>query len=213
MARRRGERIPLHVKFKNGGVEIDYGFLSNIPGTYHEELGIVKWISAQGVVFGANAPKPGRARKDFLSASNPEGTSQQANSISCFFSEDKRSALKTAGWDLTGATKTRGLKQTGKTRTVYVGMPGGRKYAWNLTVDELAYIDILGIKLATANDAPGLIFGSDPKPPRASKLINGERHSTFCEPRIATIDKAIADGWSIAEYGGKYQYNLIGEAP
>lgn len=78
-------------------------------------------------------------------------------------------------------------------------MPGGYKYAWNITTAEADLAATLGFVAATGADAPNLIWGvNSPKPPRASKRENGSSVSTFCKPQQSVIDAAITAGFSIS---------------
>ena len=184
MARRRGHRIPVYVTF-NG---LKYGFQTQqaIHESYKGELGQTTYAGAAGVVFGANSPKPNRASKLF-----------EAGTISSFCSSDKEKTLRAANWVIDShKSGRRGLKTSGLSRTVFVPMPGGYNYAWNITAAELAEVGVLGIEEATA-DSGILVWGSSPKPPRASKMEGGSRVSTFIKPQQSVINAAVEAGWSV----------------
>lgn len=185
MARRRGENVPVFVTMGS----FNYGFQTNekIHNAYKGELGQTAYSSQTGVFFGANSPKPFKAAKEFA-----DGT------VSSYCSSKKVSNLKKTGWTVTRKGSIRGIKTSGKTRTVYVDMPGGWKYAWNITSTEADLASTLGFVLATANDASDLIWGVNlPKPPRASKKTEAGRVSTFIAPKQSVFDKATGEGYSI----------------
>ena len=196
MARRRGEQIKVYVEVGN----LKYGFKTteSVHNSYKGELGQITYGGAVGVVFGANSPKPARATKEFASGS-----------ISSFCSSDKIASLKKNDWVVTNNGSIRGIKTGGKTRTVFVDMPGGWKYAWNITKAEADLSAILGFQVATASDAADLVWGvNDPKPPRAVKRENGSSTSTFIQPKQSVIDKAIEAGFSISGIN----YDLLPES-
>ncbi len=196
MARRRGEQIKVYVEVGN----LKYGFRTteSVHNSYKGELGQITYAGAVGVVFGANSPKPARATKEFA-----------AGSISSFCSSDKIPSLKKNNWVVTNNGSIRGIKTAGKTRTVFVDMPGGWKYAWNITKAEADLSAILGFQLATGADAADLVWGvNDPKPPRATKRENGSSTSTFIQPKQSVIDKAIEAGFSISGIN----YDLLPES-
>lgn len=187
MARRRGETVKVYVTISGG---LKYGFRTNkaIHNSYKAELGQTEYNGAAGVVFGANAPKPAKASKEFAS-----GT------IGSFCSTAKINDLRAANWVVTRKNSIRGIKTGGKTRTVFVEMPGGYKHAWNLTASEVDLAGILGFQIATGADASDLVWGvNSPKPPRATKRENGSSTSTFCKPQQSVIDAAIEAGFSIS---------------
>ncbi|OLP18084.1 hypothetical protein BST81_13750 [Leptolyngbya sp. 'hensonii'] len=195
MARRRGERVPVFVNLTNG---LKYGFQTQKTtfGSHGKELGQTAYTTQTGVFFGANSPKPNRATKIFATGSE-----------SSFCSAAKEAALKKAEWVITKKSSRRGIKSAGITRTVYVDMPGDYKYAWNLTAAEFDLAPILGFQQATGS-MPDLVWGSYPKPPRASKQTPDGRVSTFCKPQGTVIDKAVAAGFSVSAI----DYDLIPNA-
>ncbi len=196
MGRRRGKQVEVYVKVG----ELKYGFKTtkSVHDSYKGELGQTTYAGAAGVVFGANSPKPARATKEFA-----------AGNISSFCSSDKIDNLKTNNWIVNAKGSIRGIKTGGKTRTVFVDMPGGWKYAWNITKEEADLAGVLGFQLATASDASDLVWGvNDPKPPRAVKRENGSSTSTFIQPKQSVIDKAIGAGFSISGIN----YDLLPES-
>lgn len=186
MARRRGERVPVLVMLGT----LKYGFQTQKTTTtsYGTELGHVAYApeAGVGVFFGANAPKPPKAKKVFTTGS-----------VSSFCSTSKIDELRKADWEISNKSSRRGIKSAGLTRTVYVDMPGGYRYAWNITADDVDLGALLNFEQATAsmND---LVWGSTPKPPRASKRENGTVTSTFCKPDVTTIEALVAAGWSVS---------------
>lgn len=195
--RRRGSRIAVHVKITGNR---KYGYLTQetIYNKHKDALGITKFAGASGVFFGANAPKPPRATFDF--ATGAEST---------FCSEDKTAELRKTGWTITRPGSIRGVKTAGKTRTVYVEMPGGWLYAWNITASEADLADELGFVLATGADASNLVWGvGNPKPPRASRRDNSGTVSTFIKPQQSVIDAAVGAGWTVSSV----DYDLLPSA-
>ncbi|MEL7406333.1 MAG: hypothetical protein AAFN00_05145 [Cyanobacteria bacterium J06558_2] len=186
MARTRGDKTPVYVEIGS----LKYGFLAyeKIHNSYKSQLGQTTYQGAVGVVFGANSPKPPRATKDF-----------SGDSVSSFCSSDKVSSLKRDNWTILNKTSRRGIKTSGKTRTVFLEMPGGWKYAWNITAAEADLASVLGFQLASGADAADLIWGvNSPKPPRATKRENGSSVSTFIAPKQSIIDKAVGAGYTVS---------------
>ncbi|ACC80346.1 hypothetical protein [Nostoc punctiforme] len=185
MVRRRGNKVQAYVIFKGS---LKYGFQINegFHETYKSELGQTTFAGAVGVFFGCNSPKPNRASK-LIATGN----------ISSFCSSASEKNLQKAGWTITSkGSNIRGIKTAGLTRTVYVPMPGGYNYAWNITAAEISHAEELGI-LEAAGDTANLIWGSTPKPPRASKKDASGTVSTFIQPKQSIITGAVEKGWSI----------------
>jgi hypothetical protein len=187
MARRRGETSKVYVTILGG---LKYGFRTN--KAFHLQHGAIlgqdTYVDAAGVFFGANSPKPAKATLETSSGI-----------IGSFCSTAKIDDLKAANWTVTRRNRIRGVKTSGKTRTVYVDMPGGYKYAWNITAAEVDLAADLGFVAATGADASNLIWGVNyPKPPRASKKENGSNVSTFCKPQKSVMDAATTAGYSIS---------------
>lgn len=185
MPRRRGNKVGAYVEFSG----LKYGF--QINKAFHEQyktiLGQTTFQGAAGVFFGANSPKPNRATLEIAGGSK----------VSSFCSSSKINDLQKANWIITSANSgIRGVKTSGPTRTVYVDMPGNYKYAWNLTATETEHMQVLGIEPATGS-TDKMVWGSTPKPPRASKRVNGSTISTFIKPQQSVIDAAVTAGWSI----------------
>ncbi|MGL5872843.1 MAG: hypothetical protein ACRC2R_10830 [Xenococcaceae cyanobacterium] len=187
MARRRGERIQVYVEMPGG---LKYGFQGQeyIYNTYGKILGQTAYQGAQGVFFGANSPKPYRATKDDGAGTN----------VSSFCSSGVLKELRAAGWKVGRKSTRRGIRTSGKTKTVVVDMPGGYKYAWNITSAEYAEATgILGAEVPGAADIEKMVWGSTPKPPRASKVTEAGSTSTFMAPKQSVADAAAAAGWTV----------------
>lgn len=192
MARLRGKTVLAHVALGS----LQYGFRTNLAlHTKHKGiLGQTTFIDAVGVFFGANSPKPPRASKEFA-----DGVE------SSFCSTANIDKARKDGWTVTKKANRRGVKTAGKTRAVYVDMPGGWKYAWNITQAEAGLSAELGFVEATGGEASSLIWGvNSPKPPRARKLVaaegteGGYSVSTFVKPQASVLDAAVAAGYTIS---------------
>jgi hypothetical protein len=194
MVRRRGEKVEIYVPI-NGGVKYGWVGSERVLKTHGTVLGQSAAIGEAGVFYGANSPKPNTAR---LSESTVSGGKVQSSGsvVSSFCATSKINELKRAGWKIIPSSSIRGVKQAGVTITVAVEMPFGYRYAWNYDSTEQEYLDDLGIEKVTQN-GNDLIWGSFPKPPRASKIINGSQTSTFIKPSAATIERAVERGWSV----------------
>lgn len=173
------------------GSAIKYGFLTNAlaaVGTLCGHTAVDRATPPAGLVFGANAPKPGRATRPRANGSD-----------SSYYDIGAAGALRTAGFSLTRPTTRRGGGSS-LTTTVYVTI-AGVKYAWRIRQDLLTRIGAdataLGILIATTAE-DDLVFGARfPKPPRARKRVAGQGGfdtlSTFCDP--ASLDD-LPEGWS-----------------
>jgi hypothetical protein len=199
MARRRGERIRVYVNISGNR---KYGFQTqkSVVNRYKSQLGMTEFQGAAGVFFGANSPKPARA------------TFEEADgSTSSFCSNNKIDDLKKLQNCTVNSNgvRIRGIKVSGKTRTVFVDMPGGWKYAWNITAAEAGLAAELGFELATGSQASELVWGvGEPKPPRASKRTAEGTVSTFIKPQASVIEAAVAKGWTVSSVN----YDLIPNA-
>jgi hypothetical protein len=162
------------------GSPLKYGFQTNIDQAQSTQLGHQAVNNfAAGYIFGANAPKPARARKKFASGV-----------VSSFINAGSVTNARTQGWAV-GKGRYRAGGSTPKGKAVYVTMTGV-KYAWimpNSTAQRMgASVTQLGIKIATSADKD-LVFGASyPKPPRASRSIASSGGSsiitTFYDPSI-----------------------------
>lgn len=193
MARRRGVQIKVYVTI----VKLKYGFRTQkAEHEKHKQVtGQTTYTGADGVFFGANSPKP------------PRAVYSGADTYSSFCSTGKVSSIKKLeNWDVVNSGGRRGVRTAGKTRTVSVDMPGGWKYAWNITADDMDLKDDLGFVQATGADAANLIWGvNDPKPPRASITTSTGRRSSFIKPQPSVMDAAAAKGFTLSSV----DYDLI----
>jgi hypothetical protein len=186
MARRRGAQTKVYVKLRS----LKYGFRTQ--KAEHEKhkavTGQTTYQGAEGVFFGANSPKP------------PRAVYSGADTYSSFCSTDKVSDIqKLENWDVVKSGTRRGVRTSGKTRSVFVDMPGGWKYAWNITAAEMALAQDLGFVQATGANADDLVWGvNDPKPPRASITTSAGRQSSFIKPQPSVMDAATGKGYTLS---------------
>lgn len=190
MARRRGSKVLAYVELSEA---LKYGFQAteSILTQYGGILGQTRYVSAAGVFFGANAPKPARATKEIASGQISSWCTSKPAGVK---------ALKADNWSVRPSKNARGVKLGGKTRTVYASMPGGYKYAYNLVSDMVAEATgELGLVLATGAEQD-LVWGSTPKPPVAAKQTGDGRRSTFCDPSESAITAASTKGWAVSSF-------------
>lgn len=167
------------------GAGIKYGFLTNVVASVRTDCGhnVVGATTPTALVYGANAPKPGKASK--RTASGNQGS---------FYSIGQRAALRAEGYSTTRPTIRRGGSGEAST-AVYVTM-GGIKYAWRmpnrLYTRIFSEASALGIELATSNDRD-LVWGSTPRPPKARKVEGNNILSTYVDP--SRVD-SLPEGWS-----------------
>jgi len=192
MSNRYNTRVEVYVNpFPNSGIA--YGFPSAISEegkrTALGQVLVNRAALPPGLVFGANAPKPGRATKTFATETNTS-----------FYSIENAAALAADGWRLSFPTIRR-ARAGAKTVAVYVTI-GTIKYAWMMPdelhtqiLDDMA---ALGVQEADINDR-NLVWGARyPKPPRGASVVIGAQGrnilSTFVDP-----DKAdsLPPGWSM----------------
>ncbi len=178
MSRTGPKRIVAVVPFS--GSPIRYGFATNIDQAQSQQLGQAPVNTfASGFVFGANAPKPARARKKFASGI-----------VSSFISAGSVVAARGAGWSV-GKGKYRTGGSTPKGKTVYVTI-GGIKYGWvmpNTTAQRIGGSSTqLGIKEAQSTDKDVIFGASYPKPPKASRSVASSGGTstltTFYDPSV-----------------------------
>lgn len=165
----------------------NYGFLTNVRAAISSELGHDP-ATGSTVVFGANAPKPGRATKR-----------EATGSVSSFYDITLRETLRSLGYRVT-APRIRSGRKTRHTETVYVTI-NGIKYAWQMPDWKRAKIgadfDALGLKVGTNADKD-LVFGArtvgGSKPPTATKTVIGQDGedsvSTIYDPSVT-----LPTGW------------------
>jgi len=159
------------------GSTTKYGFLTNVDAAAKTALGHTAVTGAYptGLVIGANAPKPPRAKK--ITATGTE---------SSFISSGSITTAKSAGWKVS-AGKVRTGASSAKAKTVKVTFEGN-EFAWKMP--NYLYTKIsadtaaLGILDATNTDLD-LVFGARyPRLPRVAKIdgTSGNRYTTFCDP-------------------------------
>lgn len=193
---------PVFVTMSLGTATIKYGYKCRLQrDTAYTTLGItridpttVNATVVQGLVFGANAPKPARASKLF--DTNPPGYE------STFCSDAQIATAKADGWKIKPRTPSRSPSSSPRSKTVYVTI-NGIKYAWQFTkllasIEGQVNLTELGVQDATATDKD-LVFGcSFPKPPRIGKLVTDpddsaeDRFTTFYDP---SRSPSAANGW------------------
>ncbi len=170
------------------GSTIKYGFLTSVKESTQTALGhlaVNRAALPQGLVFGANAPKPGRASQTTATGSE-----------SSFYDITKAAELKADGWRL-GFPSVRRGKTGRKSVCVYVTLEGV-KYAWMQNSETHALLaadaSALGLELGTSDDID-LVWGARfPQPPRASKTGADNRTvSTFIDPSKADD---LPPGWA-----------------
>jgi hypothetical protein len=159
------------------GSPLKYGFSTNIDQAQSTQLGHAPVNNlAPGYIYGANAPKPARARKRFASGV-----------VSSFISAGSVASARTQGWSVgKGRFRTGGATPKGK--VVYVTV-SGVKYGWvmpNTTAQRMGgSLAQLGIKISTSADKDIVFGASYPTPPTASRAIGGATGSvikTFYDP-------------------------------
>lgn len=197
MPRNYNSSTSAYVTLEVDGQPYKYGFKcrAQAAATY-TDLGITKVLPTdinptllQGMILGANSPKPPRASK--LSDNVAHGYE------SSFVSTAKVAEARGKGWKITPGKASRGAFATARSQTAYVTI-NGVKYAWQMpklpsaSEGQVNLADI-GVAIAT-NATDGLVFGASfPKPPRAGKFINDaedaapDRFTTFYDPSIATL--------------------------
>jgi hypothetical protein len=169
------------------GSPLKYGFATNIDQAQSTQLGHAPVNTlAAGYIFGANAPKPARARKKFATGV-----------VSSFISAGSVATARGQGWSVgKGSYRTGGSTPKGK--AVYVTLQGV-KYGWNMpntTAQRMGgSLTQLGIKIATTADKDIVFGASYPKPPTASRSIASSGGtstiSTFYDPSVT-----LPTGWT-----------------
>lgn len=182
MPKYRGEQVLVYVTIR----QMKYGWKQNKVkfNALKTSHGIKEVGSQTGVFFGANSPKPGIARKK-----------DATGIISSFYDPSKAKALKKAGWQVNNNDKTQGIRTSGLSQTVCVDTPHGYKYAWNIASADKAKALALGATVPTTSEL--LVWGSFPKPPRATIKEASGSFSTFIPPDAVSIAAAIEQGYSV----------------
>jgi hypothetical protein len=183
---RYDDRRPVSVTPFQGST-LRYGFMTNIDAAQSTQLGHQAVTgTVQGIVFGANSPKPARASRRFATGV-----------VSSFINAGTIATARGQGWRV-GKGRLRRGGSTLKASRVYVTFQTIR-YAWELPNDVAAKIGNLGqlgIQSSTAADT-NLVFGAQrPKPPRATRVVGEDRVSTFFDP-----SRTLPAGWSVVAQG------------
>lgn len=192
MPRLRGPQSRVFVPITRS-IVFKYGYKMNTAqfNSIGGVLGIADAVTEPGVFYGANSPKPGRAKLQTASGSQ-----------SSYFDQAKATVLAKAGWQLEGAPRTAAIKNFGKSITVAVDTPHGYQYAWNITVADRDIAVSLGAEVPANGNL--LVWGSFPKPPKATKRDANGSKSTFCPPTQAAVEAAIQAGWAVEGIDGDW---------
>lgn len=193
MPRLRGAQEKVFVPIRGGSLALKYGFKMNKAqfASIGAILGIDVALGEAGVFFGANSPKPPRARLKTATATQ-----------SGFYDFVKADTLAKAGWELTSSPGKTAIRTDGKAVTVAVETPRGYMYAWNIAKADKALAISLGAEVPTDPDL--LVWGSFPKPPRAVKRDASGSQGTFCPPTAAAVAAATAAGFSVQGVDGDW---------
>ena len=172
-----------------------YGFLmdQNSFTSFGQVLGIKDAASEGQVFYGANSPKPPRASK------RDNGVTQSG-----FYDIANAKQLVAAGWRLSSSTRIKSIKKTGAAITVAVPTPFSNKdYAWNIPAGRKT--EALALGASEPSDATKLVWGSFPKPPRATiRKADGTTFSTFCPPNQTAINTASGLGYAVEGLDGDW---------
>lgn len=190
--------VKCFVKLKHGGGTLRYGYRTRhaLFTSLKSDLGITESGANTGILYGINNPDPYRATKINTTGgySTESSWASDAEAIKLLSDDNYNVTPPKSG--------SRGISSAKNFKTVYVEIPGEGgttiKYAWNMAKDLFDAASVpLGISAVTANDIPNLVWGvNDPKPPRASKRINGRIRETFMSAKLSTIGKAQEAGWN-----------------
>lgn len=192
MPRNYSTAEPAYVTMTLGTGTIKYGFKCRIQrDSAYTTLGItvinptaITAALVQGLVLGANSPKPARASKLFDTV--PPGYE------STFCSDAQIAAAKADGWKIKPRTPSRAPTQSPRSKSVYVTI-NGLKYAWQFTkllASIEGQVDLAGLGIQDATNADkDLVWGASfPKPPKAGKIVTDpedsseDRFTTFYDP-------------------------------
>jgi hypothetical protein len=174
------------------GSSIKYGFMTNVDESVNTILGHTSVTGAYpaGLVIGANAPKPPRAKKRFTTGVESSYCDAEAAPLA-----------RADGWKISPGRIRLGSSGS-KSKTVYV-VHETNKIAWRMPsylYAKLAAEDLtgLGIKVAAATDKD-LIFGVRyPQLPRVTKFdaTADANYSTYCDPSKL---QSLPAGWATAK--------------
>lgn len=180
MARNYNNRVLRWVKISALAANLKYGFQSGLDSG---KIGLfgqsnVTTGDLQGLVIGANNPKPMEAKRKFA-----------VGWTISFCSYDKVTDLKAQGYQVQAPkTRTRLARSTNLSQTYYVTV-NGVKYAWQMPLlgSGGANPAPVGARAAAVGDTD-LVFGAQfPKPPRY-KFTNestGDTFNIFGDPSVS----------------------------
>lgn len=197
MARNYNDRKLRWVKPSQQTGTLKYGFQSALASSRASLFGQadVAVTDLQGLVIGANNPKPAKATKKLATG---------YESSFCDFS--KWADLEQQGYNVVAPKKTIRLPRTTSLSTTMYVTINGVKYAWQmpLVVGTVGNLTAVGAKSAAAG-ATDLVFGASfPKPPRYQYVntATGDRLNIFGDP---STDEATANtaGW-VQTFSGRY---------
>jgi hypothetical protein len=198
-----------------------YGFYTNTSATQRTVIGqepaIVDGSYINGLVLGANSPKPAKMKAYTGATAAADGQPAIAGGWdSTFVSYDKIDDARAANWKMISRPKARRGGASKRSKVVYIrigltdpdtGEPSGPqiKYAWNMPLELYNAITsddraALGIRDATADDLD-LVFGArHPNPPKAIYVAAGTESittkSTMIDPDALNN---LPTGWQPAE--------------
>lgn len=183
MPKFRGNQVRVYVTLGT----LKYGWKQNEKkfNALKTSHGIKTAVGEIGVFYGANSPKPGVASKK-----------DDTGMVSSFYDPSKTKTLLKAGWNVNNNDRTQGIRNSGLSQTVCVDTPHGYKYAWNIDKADKAKAIALGAEVPTSSNL--LVWGSFPKPPRASIKDSTGSFSTFIPPTVAKIQEAVEKGYSVS---------------
>lgn len=172
------------------GSAIKYGFLTGVDSGTQTALGhtVVTGAYPPGLVIGANAPKPPRARRKTLTATE-----------SSFCNPAQIAAARAAGWQVS-AGKVRVGSASTKSVVCYITYEGN-KIAWRMpryTRGLISGADFTGLGITEATRADeDLVYGVRyPQVPRVSKIVavgaGQSTVTTFCDPSKL---ESLPEGW------------------
>lgn len=188
----------VYVTIPLGAQTLKYGFRSRLRDTLRNNFGqtvIADGVSIQGLVLGANSPKPSRASKRELAGY--EGS---------FCSSANIKALRDAGYRITRGKPSK--IQGGNFNDSFYATVNGLKIAFqsngigSIGAQESGFPSAFGLTLATSADAGQLVYGTEfPQLPSWEfELANGKSFSSKADPsRVDTL--AVTPGYKEKEAG------------
>ena len=146
-------------------------------------------------IFGANAPKPPRVKKQLVKNPSPS----QHGAVSTFCGIDNLSAAQAQGWEVVSLTTPYRLRNDNRAITVAANFANGGLYLFAMN---RADAETFGLELGLAfpNQLTvnfyykrfGFVGTSKPRPPIVSKQTPQGRFTCFCSP--ITLQEALTDG-------------------